>query len=171
MGFGVGGYAAMVFGRMHPTYCKGIVLSGASSEYPPFKGTIYTNAVGAVFKMTPDDEQWKIIPETFSYIPRERINRAVLRDGIDYSQWGPFSDMVKESKQGFYVECLTKMYCKVMILNAEHDFRDAEDAFINALGENGTLEVVNGADCMMFIDSEYVDKVADIITRFVLDNA
>lgn len=157
----------MVFARMYPEYCDTLILSGCCVEYPPIKSRLYTTTVGIVFKLTPEEERWKIIPETFSSLPRDIIDRLILRDGVDYSQWSAFAKLVKEEQKGFYIDCISKIRSAILFLNAEYDYRNSEESFVQAAGDRGTLRIIKGADSMAIIDPEASQMMVKEIIEFI----
>lgn len=166
-GFGIGGYVSMVFARMYPEYCDKLILGGCCVEYPPIKSQFYTTTVGFVFKLTPEEERWKIIPDTFPSIPRDILDKLVLRDGIDYSQWSAFAKLVQEEKSGFYLECISKIKSEILFLNSEYDFRNSEEVFLQSAGDRGTLRVIKDADSMAIIDPKVFQLITNEIFEFV----
>lgn len=157
----------MTFSRHYSDYCKGLILGGCSNEYPPISGTIFGNLLGAAFKLTPEDERWRIIPEEHPHVKKERIERAILRDGVDYSQWPAASDMLKEEYEGFYQECLSLAPYPVLIFNGEHDYRKSEQRFLEVLGDKGTLVVIRGADHLVYLDHAFIDELSVSIVAFL----
>lgn len=157
----------MVFARMYPDHCESLILSGCCVEYPPIRSQFYTGTVGLVFKLTSEEERWRIIPDTFPSLPRDIVDELILRDGIDYSQWTAFANLVHESKSGFYLDCISKTQCNILFLNAEHDYRNSEDAFLQAAGQRGTLKIINDSDSMAFIDPQTSKLMANEISKFI----
>lgn len=166
-GYGIGGHVAIMFSRHYPNHCKGLILGGCSSEYPPIRGTIFGNLLGAAFKLTPEDERWRIIPDEHPQIKKDRLQRAILRDGVDYTMWPFASDMLKEEREGFYLECLSLVKFPVLIINGEHDYRKSEQRFLEALGENGSVVVIRGADHLVYLDQTYLEEFNLSMVAFV----
>lgn len=157
----------MMFSRHYPSYCKGLLLGGCSSEYPPISGRLFGGTLSLAFKLTPEDDLWKIIPESCPKISKERLSRAILRDGVDYTKWSTCASMLTESQEGTYVKCLALSKCRVLIFNGENDYRKAEDKFMEVLGDRGTLLVIKGADHYLFLDEVYINELSESIFAFV----
>lgn len=169
-GFEIGGYIAMNFTRIYPDYCKGVILSGCSLEYPPYTSSIYLACINLLVKLTPNEKLWCVIPEIYDMIPRERINRALLRDGINYSKWGEFATLVKESKEGYYRECLSIIPHNILFINAEYDYRSSESKFMEAASNRGKLIVLECADRMYIIEDYYISEMSQEIIKFINSN-
>lgn len=157
----------MMFSRHYPEYCRGLLLGGCSSEYSPISGRIFGGTLTLAFKLTPEDELWKIIPESCPRISKERLSRAILRDGVDYSKWPACASMLTEAQEGTYLKCLALSKCRVLVFNGEKDYRKSEEKFMNVLGDRGTLLVIKGADHYLFLDEVYINELTESIFAFV----
>lgn len=158
---------------MYPDYCSGLVISGCCLDYSSCTSSIYFGYIGFMMKMHGKKHLWRIIPDIFDLTPRERIDKAILRDGIDYSKWNDFATMAKKSKKGYYEKCLSRIPHNVLFINAEHDYRSAEKKMMEAVNKNtkrGELIILEDTDRMYFIEEEHVLTMSREIFRFINNN-
>lgn len=166
VGFGMGGYVAMVFASKHGDMVRGLVLCNTNFDLSGFSGSIISNMMGAMYKMTPRKALWSLILTQHPTANREKVIRCYLKNVVDYDRWSACASLLAEPHQGYFREALRSYKGKVIMIIGDEDCKYAEDKFAAAMYD-GRLSVIKGGHDLMAIDDVTENEFHEIIDGFL----
>lgn len=165
-GFGMGGYVAMVFASQNLDMVKGMILCNTSFDFSGFSGSIISNMMGAVYKITPRKSLWSLILTQHPTANREKVTRCYLKNVVDYDRWSTCASLLSEPHQGYFREALRSFKGKVIMIIGDDDCKYAEDKFSAAMYD-GRLAVIKGGHELMAIDDITSNEFHQILDGFL----
>lgn len=166
VGFGMGGYVAMVFASRHPEMVRALVLCNTSMDLSGISGSIVSNMMGAMYKITPRKSLWSLVVQQHPTANKEKLTRCYLKNVVDYDRWSACSALLSEPHQGFFRESLRSYKGKVIMIVGDEDCKYAEDKFSAALYD-GRLSVIKGGHDLMAIDDVTANEFHQVIDGFL----
>ena len=165
-GFGMGGYVAMIFASHHPDSVSGLILCNTSFDLSGFGGSVISNMMGALFKITPRKALWSLVLQQHPTVNKEKLARCYLKNFVDYDRWGACAVLLAEPHQGYFIEALRSYKGKVIIIISEEACKYAEEKFSSVMYD-GRLSVIKGGHNLMAIDDITSTEFHEIITSFL----
>jgi pimeloyl-ACP methyl ester carboxylesterase len=166
VGFGMGGYVAMVFASQNLDMVKGMILCNTSFDLSGFSGSIISNMMGAVYKITPRKSLWSLVLQQHPTANREKVTRCYLKNVVDYDRWSTCAALLSEPHQGFFREALRSFKGKVIMIIGDDDCKYAEDKFASVMYD-GRLAVIKGGHELMAIDDVTSTEFHEILDGFL----
>ena len=165
-GFGLGGYVAMVFASQNLDMVKGMILCNTSFDLSGFSGSIISNMMGAVYKITPRKSLWSLVLQQHPTANREKVTRCYLKNVVDYERWSTCAALLAEPHQGYFREALRAYKGKVIMIIGDEDCKYAEDKFASVMYD-GRLAVIKGGHELMAIDDITAHEFHEILDGFL----
>jgi len=165
-GFGMGGYVAMVFAAQYPDLVKAMILCNTNFDLSGFSGSIISNMMGAIYKITPRKSLWSLVLQQHPTANREKVTRCYLKNVVDYDKWSTCASLLAEPHQGYFREALRSYKGKVIMIIGDEDCKYAEDKFGGVMYD-GNLAVIKGGHELMAIDDVTSVEFHQIIDGFL----
>lgn len=166
VGFGLGGYVSMVFASQHGDMVRGMVLCNTNFDLSGFSGSIVSNMLGAVYKVTPRNALWSLVVTQHPTANRDKLTRCYLKNVVDYERWSTCAALLAEPHQGFFREALRSYRGKVIMIIGDADSQYAEDKFASVMYD-GRLAVIKGGHDLMAIDDITSHEFHEVIDGFL----
>lgn len=166
IGFGMGGYVSMVFASKHGDMVRGLVLCNTNFDLSGFSGSIVSNMMGAMFKITPRKALWSLVLTQHPTANREKVTRCYLKNVVDYDRWSACAALLAEPHQGYFREALRSFKGKAIMIIGDEDCKYAEDKFSAAMYD-GRLSVIKGGHDLMAIDDVTSHEFHEVIDGFL----
>lgn len=165
----VGGHFAMKFAAKYPDSCLAIILGGCANEYYGVGASLFGNVVNFVYKICGNELKANFVRKTVGKGVEKNSLRYVEQCGMYYDMWKPCFSIMEEPHEGFYVKLLSEFPRKILFLTGDKDFRSAEEKYVKAAGDRGTLHLIKDCDHLYLAHERTRKDFADAIQKFADD--
>jgi len=167
-GYDLGGYVAMAFAQSYPEMCSGLVLGACCNETFGGVTQFLFVVLKTAFLVLPESMLWTLIPKGYSHVPREDLNEAILRSGMNYSIWSQCAATMKEPEQDYFQKGISSFSGPIFFINGELDDRKSEEKFLSS-SKNGRLHIVRGASHLVHLEPGNRTEFSTMIKEFAKD--
>eukprot|EP01122_Echinamoeba_exundans_P005623 TRINITY_DN15774_c0_g1_i1.p1 TRINITY_DN15774_c0_g1~~TRINITY_DN15774_c0_g1_i1.p1 ORF type:complete len:358 (+),score=38.72 TRINITY_DN15774_c0_g1_i1:68-1141(+) len=168
IGISMGGYVAMQFAGENPDLVSALILHGCHNESSGAMASVLYGMMGMVYKVLSREKLSNLVPETFPKIPRDRMEKSFLRTMLDYDQWPACAEVMKEPREGFNVEMLSRYQGPVLFIRGDGDFARSEEKFLAAC-KNGRKVIIVGGSHVVPYEEPGSKEWHDHVLKFIED--